>query len=204
MYNNECNKIITCNSDKYIEVKYINDFIIFDSDPNEDYITINKVDELFTHNNVNKNTFVNSGFHENNSMIPNINLEKKDEEICSPQLICKNDNKGNPLLEQNIGSDLSEDEDNEEDEEDIDNQITEYKEELVMIETEISILNNIIFNMIVSNKKSIFNLHRLKMRIFNKKNCDTLMSKIKILSERKKIIETTIHDIYKLMKTYEK
>ena len=73
-----------------------------------------------------------------------------------------------------------------------------------MIETEVNILNNIIFNMMVSNEKNIFNLHKFKMRLYNKKNCATLMCRIKKLTERKKIIETTIDDIYKLMKTYDK
>jgi hypothetical protein len=73
-----------------------------------------------------------------------------------------------------------------------------------MIETEVNILNHIILNMMVYNEKNTFNLYKFKTRIYNKKNCDTLMSQIKKLSERKKIIETTINDIYKLMKIYEK
>ena len=43
MLNNECN------NDKYLELKYNNDYIFLDNVPNEDYITINKINDVFTH-----------------------------------------------------------------------------------------------------------------------------------------------------------
>ena len=222
MYNNECNKIMTCNNDKYVEVNFINDYIVFDTLIDEEYITINKIDDIFTCKYLNiKTTLVDSEIQQNKNEIVENNciLETPAEEICSQSLFFESDNKNNDLFEKNIGTDIVDDiaddterdpdpvpipaqendnDDDIEEEEDINNQITEYKEELLMIETEINILNNIVFNMMVSNKKHIFN-----MRFYNKNNCEPLISQIKKLSERKKRIETTIDDIYKIMKTYD-
>ena len=230
MYNNDCNKIIICNNDKYIEVKFINNYIVFDTLIDEDYITINKIDDLFTHHYLNnKNTLINRDSHlnENEISINNFILETPNEEISNQSLIFKNENKNiaigsdmevdslnsyrvcDPLIDTETAppddqETNDEDDSDDEEEEDINNQITEYREELLMIETEVNILNNIILNMMVYNEKNTFILYKFKTRIYNKKNCDTLMAQIKKLSERKKIIEATINDIYKLMKIYEK
>jgi hypothetical protein len=220
MYNNECN------NDKYIEVKYMNNYIVFDNVLDEDYITINKIDESYTQIYVNSNTFENGILKQNknetmtNNFECDFDLEENDKNIFSQILNYEEDNKANnpdKLLEKPINfaeinndkddsseEPADEDDDGNESDEDINTQITEYKEELTMIETEINILNNIICNMMSSNKIFTFNLHKLKTHLYNKKNCDTLMNNIKKLTERKKILETTINDIYKLMKTYEK
>ena len=277
MHNNECN------NDKYLELKYNNDYIFLDSVPNEDYITINKINDAFTHIYLHNNTLTieNSDLKQNkldedinnyNYVLNHYNhknasqslffngenetisilLEKNTEECYADECIdIKKPNSGSDteeykeeeeeeeekiitietqnitqdklnnhadadpdpeadeiktLLSGEINVEYDSDEDDteeEEEEEDINNQITEYKEELIMIETEIKIINNIIFNIKVSNEKSIFNLNKFKTHLFNKKNCDTLLDQIKMLSEKKKIIENTINDIYKLMKTYE-
>jgi hypothetical protein len=297
MHNNECN------NDNYVELKYNNDYIFLDNVPNEDYITINKINDVFTHiylhnksvniensvlkknkvdediNNYNyilnhhsdKNMGQSLFFYDENENIfleKNIRVDKLNDDfkITKSSIFKKNieecyvdediDSKnqitshkpylhaeykeqeelitierqnitqdklnndadeepmksslllsGETITEKDEDDDVDEGDDGDEDnaeEEDINNQITEYKEELLMIETEIKIINNIIFNIKASNDKSIFNLNKFKTRIFNKKNCDTLLEQIKILSERKKMIENTINDIYKLMKTYEK
>jgi hypothetical protein len=290
MLNNECN------NDNYVELKYNNDYIFLDNVPNEDYITINKINDVFTHiylhnknvniensdlkqnkldediNNYNyvlnhynhKNADQSLFFYDENENFfleknirvdklncdfkikkssifkknieecyvdedsknqifahqPDANSEYKEDEqekknTNETQNITKhklnNDAESDPevgeiktLLSGEINVEYESGEDDTEEEEDINNQITEYKEKLIMIETEIKIINNIIFNIKASNDKSIFNLNKFKTRLFNKKNCDTLVEQIKILSEKKKMIENTINDIYKLMKTYEK
>lgn len=261
MYNNECNKITTSYNDKYIEVKSINNYIVFDTIVDEDYITINKLDEFFSYNYLNnKNTLINNCLQQNtnNVVINNSLLETpcKEINISAKLLLSKKCNTNDNLIEEPRANDtisdktlhcdllllkknnetppqqeqdeqfnedaipeeknkqcdedlrqeeLEEDDEEEDDEEedDINNQITEYKEELVMIETEINILKNIIFNIKVYNEKSVFNFYKFKTRIYNKKNCDMLMAQIKRLSERKKIIEITINDINKLIKCYE-
>ena len=162
MYNNECNKIMTCNNDKYIEVNFINNCIVFDTLIDEEYITINKIDDLFIPNYLNSELQQN----ENDVVVNNCILEPHDEEICSQSLFFENDNKNNDLCEKNKGtvnievnklntaierdhfelnlitSKYNETDDDLEEDEDINNQITEYREELIMIETEINILNN--------------------------------------------------------------
>ena len=113
-------------------------------------------------------------------------------------MLQENVNTSSNLLEINLNSEnlhtLSDDSSyrEQQEEEYKNNQITEYKEELVIIETEIIILNNIIFNMVVCNKKSIINLNHVRSNIFNKNNCDTLMFQIKKLAERKIIIENAM------------
>lgn len=296
MLNNECN------NDNYVELKYNNDYIFLDNVPNEDYITINKINDVFTHiylhnknvniensvskqnkldedinnynyvlnHHTNKNVGKSLFFYDENENIfleknirvdklnddckikkssifkknieecyvdevidiknqnsahqpdaPDANTEYKEQEEELIRIETQNIRQdklnndadaeqmkssllllGETTIEKDEDDDGDED-DTEEEEEDINNQITEYKEELIMIETEIKIINNIIFNIKASNDKSIFNLNKFKTRVFNKKNCDTLVEQIKILSERKKMIENTINDIYKLMKTHE-
>lgn len=210
------------NNDKYIEVKYNNDYIVFDNVPNEDYITINKIDDLFTHiylhnkkpRNAENSILKQDEFDklQNDINIISSSLPEKvnnyAEKIEVPTIneaikIIQEEEQQQEVRADDAEEEEEEDEDDDDEEEDINNQISEYKDELLMIETEINIINNIIFNIKASNGKSIFNLNKFKTRIFNKNSCDSLMCKIKILCERKKIIENTINDIYKLMKTYE-
>lgn len=209
------------NNDKYIEVKYNNDYIVFDTVPNEDYITINRIDDLFTHiylhnkkpRNAENTVSIPDDFDklQNDINIISSTLPEKvnnyTEKIEAPTIneTIKIQQKEDQEVRPDDADDAEEEEEDDDDdeEEDINNQISEYKDELLMIETEINIINNIIFNIKASNGKSIFNLNKFKTRLFNKNSCDSLMCKIKNLCERKKIIENTINDIYKLMKTYE-
>jgi hypothetical protein len=187
MYNQACKN--KCNIDKNNELIFTNNYIVCDTDQDEDYITINKIredpDELFTHIYLNKNTFEISILKqiENNSVLNKNNIVEADNTETNVCLFLKE-----PSPDKN----------------DYDYQITEYKKELIVIETEINILNNIIFNMIVYNKRNIFNLHKFNSHIYNKKNRDTLMIQIKKITDRKKIIETKMNDIDKLMKIQDK